>query len=192
MPVPMMNIINGGAHADNSVDIQEFMVLPVGAPLCRGAALWRRDLPCLKAVLKGRPEHGGRRRGRLRPDLPSNEAALDTIRGHRQGRLQGGQATSTSALDVRAPSSTTTASTPAGGEGKQLHARSSLSTTWPTWCAQVPDHLHRGRHGRGRLGRLGCSPSLLGKRVQLVGDDLFVTNRRFSSAASTKGSPTRS
>ena len=81
MPVPMMNIINGGAHADNSVDIQEFMILPVGAPtfaeaLRHGAEIFH----ALKAVLRGKGlntavgDEGG-----FAPDLPSNRAALDTI-----------------------------------------------------------------------------------------------------------------
>ena len=82
MPVPMMNIINGGAHADNSVDIQEFMILPVGAPsFSRGAALRRGDLPhaarrsCTSA---GSPPPSATRAA-SRPNLPSNEAALETI-----------------------------------------------------------------------------------------------------------------
>ncbi|NNC66173.1 MAG: phosphopyruvate hydratase, partial [Gammaproteobacteria bacterium] len=81
MPVPMMNIINGGAHADNSVDIQEFMILPVGAPnfaeaLRHGAEIFH----ALKAVLHGQGlntavgDEGG-----FAPNLPSNKAALDTI-----------------------------------------------------------------------------------------------------------------
>ena len=81
MPVPMMNIINGGAHADNSVDIQEFMILPVGAPnfteaLRHGAEIFHS----LKSVLKGMGmntavgDEGG-----FAPNLPSNRAALDTI-----------------------------------------------------------------------------------------------------------------
>ena len=81
MPVPMMNIINGGAHADNSVDIQEFMILPVGAPnfseaLRQGAEIFH----ALKSVLREQGlntavgDEGG-----FAPDLPSNQAALDTI-----------------------------------------------------------------------------------------------------------------
>jgi enolase len=70
LPVPMMNIINGGAHADNNVDVQEFMILPVGLPsfaeaLRAGAEIFH----ALKSVLKGkRPQHGRGRRGRLRTE----------------------------------------------------------------------------------------------------------------------------
>ena len=91
MPVPMMNIINGGAHADNSVDIQEFMVLPVGAPSFREALRYGTEIfHALKAVLKtaGLNTAVGDEGG-FAPDLPSNAAALDTIaRGGAQGRLQ--------------------------------------------------------------------------------------------------------
>ena len=81
MPVPMMNIINGGAHADNSVDIQEFMILPVGAPNFTEALRYGAEIfHSLKSVLKGQGlntavgDEGG-----FAPDLPSNRAALDTI-----------------------------------------------------------------------------------------------------------------
>ena len=69
LPVPMMNVINGGAHADNPIDLQEFMIMPVGAPILRrGAADGRRDLPRAEEGAQGRrPQHQGRRRGRLRP-----------------------------------------------------------------------------------------------------------------------------
>ncbi|MFL6548955.1 MAG: phosphopyruvate hydratase, partial [Povalibacter sp.] len=81
LPVPMMNIINGGAHADNSVDIQEFMVLPVGAPSFSEAVRYGAEIfHTLKKVLHERKlatsvgDEGG-----FAPDLPSNEAALETI-----------------------------------------------------------------------------------------------------------------
>ena len=81
MPVPMMNIVNGGAHADNSVDIQEFMILPVGAPSFTEALRYGAEIfHTLKKVLHDRGlatavgDEGG-----FAPDLPSNEAALETI-----------------------------------------------------------------------------------------------------------------
>ncbi|MBT8100459.1 MAG: hypothetical protein KJO82_11945 [Gammaproteobacteria bacterium] len=81
MPVPMMNIINGGAHADNSVDIQEFMILPVGAPSFSEALRYGTEIfHALKSVLREQGlntavgDEGG-----FAPDLPSNRAALDTI-----------------------------------------------------------------------------------------------------------------
>ncbi len=89
LPVPMMNIINGGEHADNNVDIQEFMMMPVGAPtfseaLRRGAEIYHT----LKKVLKRGLSTGDRRRGRLRAEPRSNEEAIELIlAGDRAGRL---------------------------------------------------------------------------------------------------------
>ncbi|HEB98668.1 MAG TPA: phosphopyruvate hydratase, partial [Thiotrichales bacterium] len=81
MPVPMMNILNGGAHADNSVDLQEFMILPIGAPSFREAVRYGAEVfHALKKVLSGRGlntavgDEGG-----FAPDLPSNEAAIEVI-----------------------------------------------------------------------------------------------------------------
>ncbi|HHO68475.1 MAG TPA: phosphopyruvate hydratase, partial [Gammaproteobacteria bacterium] len=81
LPVPMMNIINGGAHASNSVDLQEFMILPVGAPSLREAVRYGAEVfHALKSVLAGRGlattvgDEGG-----FAPDLPSNEAAIEVI-----------------------------------------------------------------------------------------------------------------
>ena len=91
MPVPMMNIINGGAHADNSVDMQEFMILPVGATSLAEAVRYGAEIfHALKSVLSGRGlntsvgDEGG-----FAPDLASNEAALEVIiRGNRDSRLR--------------------------------------------------------------------------------------------------------
>ena len=80
LPVPMMNILNGGAHADSNVDIQEFMIAPIGAPTFREALqLGAEVYHALKAVLKKKGWPPARRRGWLRPDLESNRAALDLI-----------------------------------------------------------------------------------------------------------------
>jgi len=81
LPVPMMNILNGGAHADNNVDIQEFMVLPVGAPSFSEALRWGVEIyHALKAVLKGRKlSTGVGDEGGFAPNLGSNEEALELI-----------------------------------------------------------------------------------------------------------------
>ena len=91
LPVPMMNVLNGGAHADNSVDFQEFMVVPVGAPtLRRGAAHGRRGLPRAqeaRCTTAGSAAAVGDEGG-FAPNLESNEAALQALdRGHRGGGL---------------------------------------------------------------------------------------------------------
>jgi enolase len=179
LPVPMMNIINGGAHADNSVDIQEFMILPVGAPSLSEALRYGAEIfHTLKKVLHERKlatavgDEGG-----FAPDLPSNEAALETIleaidrAGYKAGRqiFLG--------LDV--------ASTEFYSDGiYELHSENRKFTS-----AQFADYLE-GLVGRYPIVTIedGMSENdwdgwalltqRLGKRVQLVGDDLFVTNTR--------------
>ena len=112
LPVPMMNIVNGGAHADNPIDFQEFMILPVGAPnLRRSRALGRGDLPGAQGgPEEGRPQHQCRRRGRLcaEPAVGGSRARL-LHEGHRQGGLQGGRPTWCSASIAPRPSSSRTA-----------------------------------------------------------------------------------
>ena len=93
LPVPMMNILNGGAHADNNVDIQEFMVLPVGAPSFREALRWGAEVyHALKGVLKARKlATGVGDEGGFAPNLGSNEEALELIgEAVEEGRLQAG------------------------------------------------------------------------------------------------------
>ncbi len=179
LPVPMMNIINGGAHADNSVDIQEFMILPVGAPSLSEAVRYGAEIfHTLKKVLHERKlatavgDEGG-----FAPDLPSNEAALETIleaidrAGYKAGRqiFLG--------LDV--------ASTEFFADGiYELESEHRKFT-----AAQFADYLE-GLVGRYPIitiedgmsendwdGWAGLTQRL-GQRVQLVGDDLFVTNTK--------------
>jgi enolase len=179
LPVPMMNIINGGAHADNSVDIQEFMILPVGAPSLSEALRYGAEIfHTLKKVLHERKlatavgDEGG-----FAPDLPSNEAALETIleaidrAGYKAGRqiFLG--------LDV--------ASTEFYADG--VYSLESENRQFTS--AQFADYLE-GLAGRYPIVTIedGMSENdwdgwalltqRLGKRVQLVGDDLFVTNTK--------------
>jgi enolase len=180
LPVPMMNIINGGAHADNSVDIQEFMILPVGAPSLSEALRYGAEIfHTLKKVLHERKlatsvgDEGG-----FAPDLPSNEAALETILEaiDRAGYKAGKQVFL--GLDV--------ASTEFFKDGiYHLESENRKFTS-----AQFADYLE-GLVGRYPIVTIedGMSEDdwdgwahltqRLGKKVQLVGDDLFVTNTRF-------------
>jgi enolase len=177
MPVPMMNIINGGAHADNSVDIQEFMILPVGAPnfaeaLRHGAEIFH----CLKSVLKGMNmntavgDEGG-----FAPNLPSNRAALDTIMtavekaGFRAGDdiLLG--------LDVASSEFYKDGVYDLESEGRQFDADgfsdflAELADAYP--IITIEDGMDEGDWDGWRL-----LTDKIGDRIQLVGDDLFVTN----------------
>ncbi|HSG97179.1 MAG TPA: phosphopyruvate hydratase [Woeseiaceae bacterium] len=177
MPVPMMNIINGGAHADNSVDIQEFMILPVGAPnfaeaLRHGVEIFHS----LKSVLKGMGmntavgDEGG-----FAPNLPSNQAALDTIMtaieqaGYRPGDdiLLG--------LDVASSEFYKDGVYDLESEGRQFDAAgfsdflAGLAASYP--IITIEDGMDESDWDGWRL-----LTDKLGDRVQLVGDDLFVTN----------------
>ena len=140
LPVPMMNIINGGAHADNNVDLQEFMVLPVGLrQLPRSAARRHRDLPRAEVGAEGpRPEHRGGRRGRLRA-RPAQQrgSAGNHPRGDRQGRLPARARTSCSVSTSRPASSSRTASTTSPARASASR-RSSSSTSWPTGRGSYP------------------------------------------------------
>jgi enolase len=177
MPVPMMNIINGGAHADNSVDIQEFMILPVGAPsfaeaLRHGAEIFHS----LKSVLleKGLNTAVGDEGG-FAPDLPSNQAALDTIveaierAGYKPGDdiLLG--------LDVASSEFHENGRYVLASEGRDFDATgfcdylSGLVDAYP--IITIEDGMDEGDWEGWEI-----LTERLGETVQLVGDDLFVTN----------------
>jgi enolase len=188
LPVPMMNIINGGAHADNNVDIQEFMVLPVGASsfseaLRAGAEIFH----ALKSVLKGRGlstavgDEGG-----FAPDLKSNEEALETIleaigkAGYRAGDdvLLGLDAASTEFFENGKYNLT--------GEGKRLSSDQFVDFL-AKWCEQYPIvTLEDGMSEDDWSGWKSLTDRLSGK-VQLVGDDLFVTNPKIFFEGIDKG-----
>ncbi|WP_432471924.1 phosphopyruvate hydratase [Amphritea sp. HPY] len=182
MPVPMMNIINGGEHADNNVDIQEFMVQPVGAPnfaeaLRCGAEIFH----ALKAVLKARGlntavgDEGG-----FAPDLGSNEEALVVIKeaianaGYELGNNV------TLALDCAASEFYKDGKYDLSGEGKVFDAEgfgdylAELTENYP--IVSIEDGLDESDwDGWAYL------TNKIGDKVQLVGDDLFVTNTKILS-----------
>ena len=177
MPVPMMNIINGGAHADNSVDIQEFMILPVGAPnfseaLRHGAEVFH----ALKSVLQQQGlntavgDEGG-----FAPDLPSNRAALDTIMVAIE---KAGFSTGSDfllGLDVASSEFYSDGVYNLESEGKTYDAAgfsafiAELADAYP--IITIEDAMDESDWDGWKL-----LTEAIGKRVQLVGDDLFVTN----------------
>ncbi len=177
MPVPMMNIINGGAHADNSVDIQEFMILPVGAPSFSEALRYGTEIfHALKSVLRAQGlntavgDEGG-----FAPDLPSNRAALDTIMeaigkaGFRAGDdiLLG--------LDVASSEFYEDGQYNLASEGRKFDAAgfteflAELVDSYP--IITVEDGMDESDWEGWRV-----LTDALGSKVQVVGDDLFVTN----------------
>ena len=177
LPVPMMNIINGGAHADNNVDLQEFMILPVGftsfsEALRSGVEIFH----ALKSVLKGRGlstsvgDEGG-----FAPDLRSNEEALETIleaigkAGYSAGEdvLLG--------LDVASSEFFENGKYNLTGEGKRLTSEQFVDFL-AGWATQYPIVTIEDGMDEGDWDGWKLLTQRLGDRVQLVGDDLFVTN----------------
>jgi enolase len=177
MPVPMMNIINGGAHADNSVDIQEFMILPVGAPNFSEALRYGAEIfHALKAVLRGKGlntavgDEGG-----FAPDLPSNRAALDTIMEAigKAGFTAGDDILL--GLDVASSEFFEDGQYNLASEGRTFDAAgfsgflTELADNYP--IISIEDGMDESDWAGWRV-----LTDALGERVQLVGDDLFVTN----------------
>ena len=143
LPVPMMNIINGGVHADNPIDFQEFMIMPLGAPSLSEAVRWGSEVfHALKAALKkaGLNTNVGDEGG-FAPNLPSAEAALGLCRqGDRKRRLQARRRTSPSPSTPRRASSSRTALTsiPAKARRARSRSRSPISPIWPTHIPSSP------------------------------------------------------
>jgi enolase len=175
LPVPMMNIINGGAHADSNVDIQEFMIAPIGAETYAEALRWGAETyHALKSVLKGRGLSTGLGdEGGFAPNLESNRAALDLIleaiekAGYRPGEQIA------LALDVAA-----TELFKDGVyefEGSKLSG-ADLSNYYADLVANYPLVSIEDSHSEEDWDGWKSVTDLLGDKVQLVGDDLFVTN----------------
>jgi len=177
MPVPMMNIINGGVHANNSVDLQEFMILPVGADSLREAVRYGTEVfHSLASVLKGRGlntavgDEGG-----FAPDLPSNEAAIEVI-------LEAIDKAGFSAgkdiylgLDAASSEFYHDGQYVLASEGRTFSA-AEFTEYLAGWVEQYPiitieDGLDEADWDGWKL-----LTERLGNKVQLVGDDLFVTN----------------
>ena len=177
MPVPMMNIINGGEHADNNVDIQEFMVQPVGAPNFREALRYGAEIfHALKAVLKKKGlntavgDEGG-----FAPNLPSNAAALDAImEAIAKAGFTAGKDVCL-ALDCAASEFYENGKYVLAGEGKQFTSEQ-FADYLAGLCSQYPIlSVEDGMHESDWDGWAVLTRKL-GSKIQLVGDDLFVTN----------------
>jgi enolase len=179
MPVPMMNIINGGAHADNSVDIQEFMILPLGAPSLSEAVRYGAEVfHALKKVLhaKGLNTAVGDEGG-FAPDLPSNEAALAVIleaidkAGYRAGRdIYLG-------LDVASTEFYKDGVYELESEGRKFTS-SEFADYLAALAAKYPIVTIEDGMSEGDWDGWAVLTQKLGRKVQLVGDDVFVTNTK--------------
>jgi len=175
LPVPMMNILNGGAHADSNVDVQEFMIAPVGAPTFTEALRWGAETyHALKSVLKQRGlSTGVGDEGGFAPDLEHNRAALDFIveaigkAGYTPGR------DIALALDVAA-----TELYKDGAylfEGKAQTAEE-MSAIYADWANNYPIVSIEDPLSEEDWAGWQTFTAAVGDRVQVVGDDLFVTN----------------
>jgi enolase len=188
LPVPMMNILNGGAHATNTVDFQEFMVIPVGADsFAEGLRMGTQVFHQLKKVLVSRKlSTGVGDEGGFAPNLPSNEAALETIleaierAGYKAGRdVYLG-------LDVASSEFFKDGVYHLESEGRQFSPAQfvdyleGLANRFP--IVTIEDGMAEGDwDGWAQLTQR------LGKRIQLVGDDLFVTNTKILREGIQKG-----
>ena len=177
LPVPMMNVLNGGKHADNNVDFQEFMIMPVGAGCFSEAMQMGVEVfHALRAVLKEKGlSTGVGDEGGFAPNLDSNEAALKALIAaiERAGYEPGSQVAL--ALDPAASSFYEDGKYVLAGEGRSLSGKDMVAY-YEALCSKYPilsieDGLAEDDWDTWRL-----LTERLGKRVQLVGDDLYVTN----------------
>jgi len=177
LPVPMMNIINGGAHADNSVDMQEFMILPVGAPSFREALRYGAEIfHALKKVLHDRGlATGVGDEGGFAPNLPSNESAIEVIleaianAGYVAGKdiFLG--------LDVASSEFYKDGIYDLESEGKKFTSEEFVDYL-ADWVDRYPIITIEDGLAEGDWHGWGLMTDKLGDRIQIVGDDLFVTN----------------
>ncbi|MHB8495206.1 MAG: phosphopyruvate hydratase [Casimicrobiaceae bacterium] len=188
LPVPLMNVINGGAHANNKIDLQEFMLVPLGAPTFREALRYGAEVfHTLKKLIdaRGMPTTVGDEGG-FAPDLPSNEAALQLLV---EAIDKAGYTPGTDialALDCAASEFHRDGAYRLESENRALTSKE-FTDVLATWCDKYPivsiedgmaeDDWDGWKHLTDRLG----------KRVQLVGDDIFVTNTRILKQGIAKG-----
>ena len=178
LPVPMMNVLNGGAHADNNVDVQEFMVVPIGAKSF-GEAL-RCGTECyhaLKSVLKKRKlgtavgDEGG-----FAPDLGSNEEALQAlVEGIKVAGYTPGKEV-VLALDVAASELYGRGKYKFAAEAKPTKSREELVELYAGWVRKYPIASIEDGMAEGDWKGWKLMTEELGEKIQIVGDDIFVTN----------------
>ncbi len=188
LPVPLMNVINGGAHANNSVDLQEFMIVPVGAPSFKEALRWGAEVfHTLKKIIgnKGWPTQVGDEGG-FAPDLKSNEEALMLLMQaiETAGYKPGEQIAL--ALDCAASEFYKDGNYALEGEGRSL-SNVELTDLWADWAARYPIISIEDGMAEGDWDGWKMLTDKLGKKVQLVGDDVFVTNPKILREGIQKG-----
>jgi len=180
LPVPMMNILNGGKHADNNVDLQEFMVMPVGAESFHSALRMGAEIyHALKKVLAAEGHSTGvGDEGGFAPNLPNNEAAIQAIlRAIEEAGYTPGVDASI-ALDPAASEIYKEGKYDLAGEGRVLSSEEMVDY-YATWVEKYPIVSLEDGLAEDDWEGWGILTKKLGKTVQLVGDDLFVTNTEY-------------
>lgn len=180
LPVPMMNILNGGAHADNKIDFQEFMIMPVGAPSFSEGLRWGVEIfHTLKSVLKkkGFSTNVGDEGG-FAPNIQSNEEAIDTVMEAIQA--SGYKAGSQIVIAMDAANSELWNAKKKKyvfhkSDGKELSS-DQLVKFWEKWVKQYPIVSIEDGMAEDDWAGWAALTQAVGKKCQLVGDDLFVTN----------------
>jgi enolase len=178
LPLPMMNILNGGAHADNNVDFQEFMAMPVGAPSFSEALRWGAEVfHTLKSVLKKRGyntavgDEGG-----FAPSLKSNVEAIEVIlEAITQAGYKPGEQIAI-ALDPAASEFFQDGKYVFKKSDKSTHTSEQMVRFWSDWARQYPIVSLEDGFAEDDWDGWSMATRELGSRIQLVGDDLFVTN----------------
>jgi enolase len=191
LPAPMMNILNGGAHADSNVDFQEFMVMPLGAPSFREALRWGAEVfHALRGILKKRGlSTGVGDEGGFAPSLSSNRDAIESV-------MQ-----AITAAGFRPGEDISIALDPAASEfydegakmyvlaksGEGSLTSDQMVAVWADWARQYPIVSIEDGMAEGDWTGWKTLTTELGKKIQLVGDDLFVTNAAILQEGIEKG-----
>jgi enolase len=188
MPVPMMNVINGGAHANNNLDIQEFMIIPVGAPSFSEAVRYGAEVfHALKKLLADRGmstavgDEGG-----FAPSVKNHEAAIQLIL---EAIAKAGYEAGTQialGLDCAASEFYKDGKYVLGGEGLKL-AAADFTALLASWCDKYPILSIEDGMAENDWDGWSALTKALGGRVQLVGDDIFVTNTRILAEGIRRG-----
>ena len=180
IPVPMMNILNGGKHADNSVDLQEFMAMPVGAPTFAEALRYGAEtFHALKGILREGYSTAVGDEGGFAPNLKSNEEAVEVIveaieaAGYKPGKDVA------IALDPAASSfyEDGAYNLAKSGQGKKTSAE--MVKLYASWIAKYPIISIEDGHAEDDWDGFRDTTAALGDKIQIVGDDIFVTNTSF-------------
>ena len=178
LPVPMMNVLNGGAHADNSVDFQEFMVVPAGASsFSECLRIGDRGLPRAEEVALGpRPLHRRRRRGRLRARPRVQRGGPAGRPRRRRGAPATSPARTSSSPSTRRPARSSRTAPTCSSTRAAASRPEEMAAYWEDACSRYPIVSIEDGMDEEDWDGWKLLTERLGERVQLVGDDLFVTN----------------